>query len=72
MIFLLLRRLGVRARMIAGAVLVAAGLAVIAASVLVDGLLVHGVILAAVGAVMCGGAARDARRARAAAGEEAR
>jgi uncharacterized membrane protein HdeD (DUF308 family) len=54
MIFLLLRRLGPRARLITGVVLVVAGLVVVAVSVAVAaGLLIHGVALAVIGAAMC-------------------
>jgi hypothetical protein len=65
MIFLLLlRRLSPRARLITGAVLVVAGLAVVAASAAVPGLLVHGIILTVIGAVICASAAASGRRAR--------
>jgi hypothetical protein len=64
MIFILLRRLGPRARMITGAVLVVAGLAVIAVSAVVAGLLIHGAILTVVGAGLCLSAVAGRRRAR--------
>ena len=52
-LFLLLRRLSPRTRIIAGSVVVAAGLVLAAvAAAVAAGLVLHGVALAAIGAVM--------------------
>lgn len=56
LLFMLLRRLSFRTRMIVGVVLVVAGVGVVALSVAVPGVLIHGVILLVVGAVFCGSA----------------
>jgi hypothetical protein len=65
MIFLLLlRRLSPRTRLITGVVLVAAGLVVVAVSAVTAGLLIHGIILTAIGAAMCLSALASGRRAR--------
>ncbi|MFD9907180.1 hypothetical protein [Streptomyces sp. NPDC059063] len=64
MIFFLLRRLSPRARRITGLVLVAAGLAVVAAAAVAAWLLVHGVVLAVIGAVTWATAVVGERRAR--------
>lgn len=64
MIFLLLlRRLGPRARLISGVVLVAAGLVVLAASAVVPDLLIHGLTLTVIGALLWTSAVAGARRA---------
>ena len=67
MIFLLLRRLSPRARMITGVVLMIAGLVVVAVSAVAAGLLIHGIALTVMGAVMCTIAVTSGRRARRAA-----
>ena len=52
-LFLLLRRLSPRTRIIAGSAVIAAGLVLAAvAAAMATGLVVHGVALAAIGAVM--------------------
>jgi drug/metabolite transporter (DMT)-like permease len=53
LLFMLLRRLNLRKRMIVGVVLVAAGAGIVALSVAVPGVLIHGVILLVAGAVFC-------------------
>jgi len=64
-ILLLIRRLSPRTRTITGAVLVAAGLALVGVSVtLAPGLLVHGIVLIVVGAVLWTSAVVTRRRAR--------
>jgi signal transduction histidine kinase len=57
MIFVLLRRLNPRNRLITGIALAVAGLVVVAVSAAVAGLLIHGMELAVIGAAMCVSAA---------------
>ncbi|WP_131736131.1 hypothetical protein [Actinomadura roseirufa] len=60
LILVVLRRLGLRTRMIVGVVSVAAGLGLVA----VPGMLVHGLALLATGVIFCASAASGGRRAR--------
>ncbi|MGW5361421.1 hypothetical protein [Actinopolymorpha pittospori] len=69
MILLFLRRLSPRTRLIIGVVLVAAGLALTALSVVYPGLLNHAIATAVTGAVMCVSGAVSRRRARRAAAQ---
>jgi drug/metabolite transporter (DMT)-like permease len=63
-LFLLLRRLSPRTRIISGSAVVAAGLVLAAvAAAVANGLLVHGVALAAIGAVMVTSGIVSQRRA---------
>ncbi|MGR6999462.1 hypothetical protein ACU686_17075 [Yinghuangia aomiensis] len=71
-IFLFLRRMSHRARLVTGLVCVAAGLVLVAASAVVAALLPHGVALAVIGAGIAAFALRGERRGRAAAGEAGR
>jgi drug/metabolite transporter (DMT)-like permease len=69
LIFLLLRRLSPRSRIVTGLVLVAAGLALVVISAAVAaGLLIHGVGLTVIGAVLYTSAVVSRRRARLAPG----
>ncbi|GAA4972349.1 hypothetical protein GCM10023205_43090 [Yinghuangia aomiensis] len=72
MIFLFLRRMGHRARLVTGLVCVAAGLVLVAASAVVAALLPHGVALAVIGAGITAFALRGERRGRTAAVEASR
>ena len=68
MIFLmLLRRLSARARLITGVVVTVAGLAAVAVSAVVTGLLFHAIALIVIGAAMCASAVVSQRRAQRAA-----
>jgi membrane-bound ClpP family serine protease len=62
---ILLRRLSIRGRVIAGLALACAGVALIAISIIaVPGLLIHGLILAVVGVMFLGSGMASRRRAR--------
>jgi drug/metabolite transporter (DMT)-like permease len=68
-IILLLRRLSPRARLVAGAVCVVAGLVLVAVSAVVGGLLVRAIALTVIGVVLGASGVVSGRRARRAAVE---
>lgn len=72
MIFLFLRRMSHRARLVTGLVCAVGGLVLVAASAVVAALLPHGVALAVTGAGIAGFALRGERRERSSAVEAGR